>query len=191
MHGEIARAGDAAQPVVARGAESMREMTDQALGKARDQVGERTTQAGEQMRSVADAARQVGQALRDQEGKEQPARLVEGMAERVDRLGSYLQESDANSLLDELDRLGRRSPATVMAGGVVVGVLMARFLKASSDNRTRRANGGRAAAPAAPALERRDPLPTPQAAPAGVAGSPRSTRETMPGEAARSGTGTR
>ena len=191
MQGEIAKAGDAAQPVVARGAESMREMSDQALGKARDQVGERTTQAGEQMRSVADAARQVGQALRDQEGKEQPARLVEGMAERVDRLGSYLEESDANSMLDELDRLGRRSPATVMAGGVVVGILAARFLKASSDNRTRRANGGSATGSTLPALDRGDPLPTPEADPPGVAGSPRSTRETLPGQAVPSGAGSR
>ena len=191
MQQEITKAGDAAQPVVARGAESMREMSDEALGKARDQVDERTTQAGEQMRSVADAARQVGQTLRDQEGKEQPARLVEGMAERVDRLGSYLEESDANSLLDELDRLGRRSPATVMAGGVVVGVLMARFLKASSGNRSRQANGRATTASRTPALGRGDRLPTPEAAPPGVAGSPRSTRETMPGEAARSGTGSR
>jgi hypothetical protein len=191
MQGEIASAGDAVQPVVARGAESMREKSDEVLAQARDQVGERTTQAGEQLRSVADAARQVGQTLRDQEGKEQPARLVDGVAERVDRLGSYLEESDANSMLDELDRLGRRSPAAVMAGGVAVGVLLARFLKASSDNRARRTNGGSAAASTPPALDRGDPLPTPDAVPPGVAGSPGSTRETMPGQAVPSGAGSR
>jgi hypothetical protein len=191
MQQEIAKAGEAAQPVVARGTESMREMSDQALGKAREQVDERTTQAGEQMRSVADAARQVVETLREQEGKEQPARLVEGMAQRVDRLGSYLEDSDANSMLDELDRLGRRSPATVMAGGVVVGILMARFLKASSDNRTRRTNGASTAGTTVPALDRGTPLPTPEAAPPGVAGSPRSTRETMPGQSVPSGAGSR
>ena len=102
--------------------------------------------------------------LRDQEGQGATRRLVEGMAERVDRLGSYLEESDANSLLDELDRLGRRSPATVMAGGVVVGVLMARFLKASSGNRSRQANGRATTASTTPALGRGDRMPTPEAA---------------------------
>ena len=189
MQGEIDKVGDVAQPSVQRGSESVRELSDQALGKARDQVGERTTQAGEQMRSVADAARQVSQTLRDQEGQDQPARLVEGVADRVDRLGSYLEGSDANSMLDELDRLGRRSPATVMAGGVVVGILVARFLKASSDNRTRNTNGRSASASTAPALERVDRLPTPDAVRPGVAGSPGSTRETMPGQAVPSGAG--
>jgi len=191
MQQEITTAGAAGQPPAASSTESMREMSDQALGKARDQVDERTTQAGEQMRSVADAARQVGEKLRNEPGKEQPARLVEGMAERVDRLGSYLEESDANSLLDELDRLGRRSPATVMAGGVVVGVLVARFLKASSGNRSREADGRRMTPSTPPALPRGERLPTPGAAPSGVAGSPRSTRETMPGEAVRSRAGSR
>ena len=166
MQGEIAKAGDAAQPVVARGAESMREMSDQALGKARDQVDERTARrSGSRCgRSRMRRARSAT-ALRDQAGQGAArARLVEGIAERVDRLGSYLEASDANSMLDELDRLGRRSPAAVMAGGVVVGILAARFLKASSENRTRRANGGSPPARPRPrstaAIRCRRPRPT-------------------------------
>jgi hypothetical protein len=68
---------------------------------------------------------------------------------------------------------------------------MARFLKASSDNRPRRANGARTAGTPVPALDRGTPLPTPEAAPAGVAGAPRSTRETMPGQAVPSAAGSR
>jgi hypothetical protein len=195
------KAQEAAAPAVKRGAESMREATDRALGQARTQVDDRTTQAGEQMRSVADAARQVGQNLRMQEGQEQPARIVDGVADRVDRLGSYLEDSDASSMLDELERLGRRSPTTVLAGGIVVGILAARFLKASSDNRMRTANGGGAVRPVTgsaspmggtPGTTSADrTLPTPTADPAGVAGSPRATRETMPGQAAPRTAGTR
>jgi len=127
-------AGDVAQ----KGIESVRGATDQALGRAREQVDTRSTQVGQQMLSVADAARQVGENLRGEPGQEQPAKVVDAVAERVERLGGYLERTDSNSLLDEIDRLGRRSPTALVAGGVVVGIIAARFLKASSENRTPR-----------------------------------------------------
>ena len=161
MQGEIAKAGDAAQPVVARSAESVREMSDQALGKAREQIDERSTQVGQQMRSVADAARQVGQpAQRAGAGAAGASRRRRRRARRPPRRLS--RGTDANSLLDEVERLGRRSPAALLAGGVAVGILVARFLKASSENR----------APGAVAASRLDragrrprrPLPPPEPA---------------------------
>jgi hypothetical protein len=124
-------ATEAAQQAVG----TVRERADDALGKARTQVDERSTELGRQMRSLADVARDAGGRLRDQEGQELPSRMVASTADRLEQLGSYLERTDANGFMDDVERLGRRSPAALMAGGIAVGILAARFVKASSANR--------------------------------------------------------
>src|SRR5690348_832735 len=81
------QATEAAQQAVG----TVRERADDALGKARTQVDERSTQIGRQVRSIADAAREAGGRLRDQEGQETPSRIVDGVAERLEQLGGYLE----------------------------------------------------------------------------------------------------
>jgi hypothetical protein len=109
-----------------------------AVGQARDnvrqQVDQRSTQVGERVASAAQDARSVGDELRRQ-GKDQPARLADQAADRAERLGSYLQESDADRILGDVEDLGRRQPWAVVAGGLALGFVASRFLKASSEQR--------------------------------------------------------
>ena len=118
--------------------ETAQQAAGQARGQIRRQVDERSTQAGEQVASAASDARSVAQQLREQ-GKEQPAKLAEQAADRAERLGGYLKQSDGEAILRDIENFGRRQPWAVMAGGLAAGFLASRFLKASS---TRRAQAG-------------------------------------------------
>src|SRR5215217_6723367 len=114
--------------------EKAQEGAQQAKRTIRDQVDQRSTQAGERVGSTASDVRTVGEELRKQ-GKDQPAKLAEQVAQRAESLGDYLQRSDGDTILRDVENFGRRQPWAVIAGGVAVGFAASRFLKASSERR--------------------------------------------------------
>lgn len=130
------RAPDKAQEVTDKAQEKAQEAAGQAQSMVREQVDQRSTQAGERVSGAAGDLRSVGEELRKQ-GKETPAKYADKGADRAERLGSYLRESDADELLSDIEDFGRRQPLAVLAGGLVVGIAAARFLKASSRGRYR------------------------------------------------------
>lgn len=171
-----------AQEVAGQAQEKAQEAAGQARGMVQEQVDQRSTQAGERVSTSAQDLRSVGEELRKQ-GKDTPARYAEKGADQAERLGSYLKEADADTILSDIEDFGRRQPLAVLAGGLVVGIAAARFLKASSRGRYRSRVGslgqtrelGRAAplpdtagtaAPGEP-VTRRQPVPlgTPVATP--------------------------
>ena len=110
------------------------EVAGQTRNRVRDQVDQRSTQAGEQAGSAADALRDTSQRLREQ-GNEPVAKGMDQVAERVDRAGRWLRESDGDRILREVEDFGRRNPLAVVAGGVALGFAASRLLKASSRRR--------------------------------------------------------
>ena len=118
--------------------EQAKEKAQQAAGQARSalrsQVDQRSTEAGDRVGGFASDVRSVGDQLREQ-GKDQPAKLAEQAADRAERLGSYLKSSDADRILADVEDFGRRQPWAVIAGGLALGVVASRFLKASSASR--------------------------------------------------------
>jgi vacuolar-type H+-ATPase subunit H len=131
-----------AQPAVDQAREKTQELRGQAGGRLREQVDTRSTQAGEQVTSMADAMRRTGEQLRS-DGKEGPAKVTDQAAERAERLGGYLRDSDADQILGDVERFARRQPWAVAAGGVVLGFIASRFLKASSSRRYQASAGER------------------------------------------------
>jgi ElaB/YqjD/DUF883 family membrane-anchored ribosome-binding protein len=128
------------QSPVAQVKEQVQDAATQAKGQTREQlrgqVNSRSTQVGEQLSSTAQAVRRAGTQLRD-EGKEGAAKVVEGLAERGERLGSYLTRADGDQLLRDVEDLGRKQPWLFVGGSAVVGFLASRFMKASSGSRYR------------------------------------------------------
>ena len=129
---------------VGEGAQQIQEKASEAKVRARErlreQIDTRSTETGEQFSSTASALRQTAQQLRGEQ-REPQARILEQIAEHSERFGRYLTESDGNRLLWDIERLARRRPWLVGSGGVVLGFLGARFMKASSSRRYE-ADGG-------------------------------------------------
>ncbi len=154
--------------------EKAQEAAGQAKEKAgsqlRSQVDQRSTDAGHRVAGMASDARAVSESLREQ-GKDQPAKLAEQAADRVERLGSYLEQSDADRILGDIEDFGRRQPWAVIAGGVALGLVASRFLKASSVERYEKRASTQPVAPAV-STQPREPVapPVPPMPPAYDAG---------------------
>ena len=123
-----------AEEVSSQAQEKAQEAKKQAGGKLREQIDERSSQAGERVSTTAQDVRSVGAQLR-QQGKDQPAKLAEQAADRAERLGGYLKQSDADRILRDVEDFGRRQPLAVAAAGLALGFAASRFLKASSTTR--------------------------------------------------------
>jgi hypothetical protein len=109
---------------------------DTANEKLREQVDGRSTQAGQQINTVASDARSVAEQLRTQ-GKDTPARYADQVADKVERAGQWLERSDGDQLLRDVEDFARRNPWAVVAGGLGLGLAASRLLKASSGERYR------------------------------------------------------
>jgi hypothetical protein len=106
----------------------------QAQAKVREQLDQRSSQLAEQAHQQASDLRSVSEALRDQ-GKDRPAQAVDRLAGYAEQAGSYLRETDADSMLSDAEDFGRRKPGAVAAGALALGLVASRFLKASSSRR--------------------------------------------------------
>jgi hypothetical protein len=125
---------DKAQEVAGQAQEKAQEAAGQAKSRVREQVDQRSTEAAEKVQTTAQDIRHVGGELRTQ-GKDQPAKLAEQVAGRVESVGSYLQRSDGDKILRDAEDFGRRQPWVVALGGAVLGFAASRVLKASSEGR--------------------------------------------------------
>src|SRR4051795_10429042 len=128
------QAQEKAQEVREQAGEQVRQVTGQARGRAREQIDQRSTQAGEQVHQQAGDLRDVAHQLREQ-GKEGPAKIADQVADRAERAGTWMKESDADHILSEVEDLARSNPWAVAAGGIALGFAASRLLKASSSQR--------------------------------------------------------
>jgi hypothetical protein len=161
--GSVGEAQEKAQDVAGQAQEKAREAAGKAQEGLRQQIDERSTQAGERVGSTAQDLRTVGEELRKQ-GKEGPAKLADRAAGQTEKVGSYLKENGPDKMLEDIEDFGRQRPWAVLAGGLAVGMLAARFLKASSSSRYQQRNGSRPTAQAPQATPRRsavEPVVTP------------------------------
>jgi ElaB/YqjD/DUF883 family membrane-anchored ribosome-binding protein len=125
-----------AREVAGQAQDRARQAAGQARGRVSQEVDRRSTQAGERVSSSAGDARSVADELRKR-GKDAPASYVEQAADRAERLGGYLQQSDGDRILRNVEDFARRNPWAVAAGGLLLGFAASRALKASSGQRYR------------------------------------------------------
>jgi hypothetical protein len=134
--GATAQAKDKAQEVAGQAQEKAQEAAGQARDRIRGQIDDRSTRAGEQVGTHAQDLRSVGDSLREQ-GKDQPAKLADQAADRMERVGGWLTDSDADRILGDVEDFARKNPWALMAGGLALGFAASRMLKASSRDRYR------------------------------------------------------
>jgi ElaB/YqjD/DUF883 family membrane-anchored ribosome-binding protein len=128
------QAQEKAQQVREQAGEQVRQATGQARDRMREQVDQRSTQAGAQVNQHASDLRDVAQQLSEQ-GKDGPAKIAHQAADRVERAGSWLQDSDPDRILSDVEDFARSNPWAVAAGGLALGFMASRVLKASSSSR--------------------------------------------------------
>jgi ATPase subunit of ABC transporter with duplicated ATPase domains len=132
--------GDSQAGIVEQGKEQVQEsagrLGEKVQETAQQQVDQRSTDAGEKVKTLSTDLRSVSERLRE-DGNDGPAGLADQVADRAERLGGYLTESDANTILGDVEDAVRRQPWLALAGGIAVGVAAARLLKASGSDRYR------------------------------------------------------
>lgn len=122
------------QDVAGQAQDKAREAAGKAQETLQEQVGQRAKQAGEQVSGTAGDLRSVGEELRKQ-GKDGPAKIADRAAEQTEKVGSYLSSTGPEQMLHDVEDFGRQRPWAMLAGGLALGAVAARFLKASSRSR--------------------------------------------------------
>jgi ElaB/YqjD/DUF883 family membrane-anchored ribosome-binding protein len=139
------KAQEVASQAIEKTQEKAQDVKGQISAKARTEIDARSTQLGEQVASVVQALRQTGEQLQG-EGNETGGKAVRAVADRAERLGDYLRDSNADRFTGDIESFGRRRPWGVAGIGAVAGFMASRFLKASAANRyeaSQTSGGGR------------------------------------------------
>ena len=149
---------------------------DRPGARPRSRAGRRSARPRRASRSISTRATCATsrEQLREQ-GKDGPARVADQVAERAERAGSWMKDSDADRILGDVEDFARSNPWAVAAGGLALGFVASRVLKASSSRRYEERDAARRLPPAG-GTTAGAPTATTAAAPAttGVAGEPRT-----------------
>jgi ElaB/YqjD/DUF883 family membrane-anchored ribosome-binding protein len=111
------------------------EMKEKGQRQLRTQLDERTTQAGKEIQSLAQTLRRSGSELEGESGNASATRVASGAADRLERVGSYLESATGDALLRDAEQFARRRPWLVAGAAAAVGFAASRLLKASSERR--------------------------------------------------------
>jgi hypothetical protein len=177
--GSVGEAQEKAQEVAGQAQEKARDAAGKAQDTVRQQVDQRSTEAGEKVAAQAEDLRSVGEELRKQ-GKDGPAKLADRAAEQTEKVGSYLKEKGPDEMLHDVEDFGRERPWAVLAGGLALGVVAARFLKASSRSRYQQRSSSNGSRPTAQMPQRTTPTPVHRSAVEPVASPPPPTATPTP-----------
>ena len=113
--------------------EKASELREQGSAQLRDQLDQRSRQAGAQTRSFAETLRRTGSDL--QRDGNSGGRLAVEAADRIERLGGYLEQRSGDELMRDIETFARRRPWMLAGLGMLAGIAGARFMKASSEQR--------------------------------------------------------
>jgi ElaB/YqjD/DUF883 family membrane-anchored ribosome-binding protein len=111
------------------------ELKEQGKSKLGETLDQRTSEAGVQARKMAQALRRSGEQLSSEGNGQQAAGLAEGAADRMERLGGYLERTSGAGLVRDMEDFARGRPWIVAGMGLAAGLAASRFLKASSERR--------------------------------------------------------
>jgi ElaB/YqjD/DUF883 family membrane-anchored ribosome-binding protein len=133
--GLVGQAASQVEDTAAAAQHKADELKQEGRSKLSETLDQRTSQAGGQARQMALALRRTGEQMREKGDGRQVAGVTDGAAERIERLGGYLEQRSGDELLRDAEDFARRRPWMVAGIGLAVGLAASRFLKASSERR--------------------------------------------------------
>jgi hypothetical protein len=135
QEGLVGQASTQVQEAASSAQEKAVQLKEQGKSKLGERLDQRTNEAGAQARKVAQALRRSGEQLSNEGNGQQAAELVEGAADRIERLGGYLERTSGTELVRDMEGFARRRPWMIAGMGLVAGLAASRFLKASAERR--------------------------------------------------------
>ena len=135
QEGLVGQASAQVQEATSTAQERAVELKEQGKSKLGETLDQRTNEAGAQARKMAQALRRSGEPLSNEGNGQQAAELAEGAADRIERLGDYLERTSGAELVRNVEDFARRRPWVIAGMGLVAGLAASRFLKASAERR--------------------------------------------------------
>ena len=153
--------------------EQAKDMAGQARDHVQELVGQQKDQAADRLGSLAQALREAGNKLNENQQAGDFGQYAGRAAQQVERLSNYLREGDLRGFVRDTESFARRRPEVFLGGTLVAGLMLARFLKASSPTPAPRPvtqSGARSGvSPSSrPSAAPRPTRPAPYTSPAGV-----------------------
>jgi hypothetical protein len=108
------------------------EAVHQARDKTRAFAEDRKTQLGERIHGYGSAVHRAAEKLREEEDPN-IAHYADMVAERLDQAADYVQSRDPGMILRDVENAARRRPEIFFGGMFLAGLVLSRFLKASSE----------------------------------------------------------
>ena len=114
--------------------------TDQANGasllggvkqRVTSRVDEQKNRAADGLGGIADVFRNAGNELRNE--NETLAQYVDAASDQLRRFADTIRRRGVADMMDDVNRFARRNPAVFIGGAFIVGLGIARFLKASAE----------------------------------------------------------
>jgi uncharacterized protein YjbJ (UPF0337 family) len=109
-----------------------KDMANQARNHVQQLVGQQKDQAAERLGSLAEALREAGRKLNEGEKAGDFGQYADRAAQQVERFSGYLRENDLRGFVRDTENFARRRPEVFLGGTLIAGLMLARFLKASS-----------------------------------------------------------
>ena len=108
-----------------------KDLAGQAAQQAESAAADKKSQAAGVLDDASSALHGAADSLRD-DGRDAFARYAEQAAGQVEQFTSTVRDKNVGELLDEAERFARREPGLFIGGAFLLGIVGARFLKASS-----------------------------------------------------------
>ena len=110
--------------------EKAQNVMDQTKDMLQEQIATRSRGAAGELVDVANALRQTSQQL----GGNSVAPYVAKAADQLERASSYVRTADLSEMKRGVESFARREPLLFIGGAFALGMVAARFVKASAAN---------------------------------------------------------
>jgi hypothetical protein len=141
----VAGARDRGGRLIDEGKAKAHELSDRAGVKARSRVEQEKDRLTDGIRTVADVLRRGSDDLSVDRDQYRP--LLNGAADRVAGISSYLEQRDVDALTNDVRRFAREHTPLFLGGVFALGFVGARFLKSSGEHAAREREAGLYAEP--------------------------------------------
>jgi gas vesicle protein len=114
-----------------------KDVANQARDHVQQLVGQQKDQAANRLGSLAEALREAGRKLNEGQQAGDFGQYADRAAGQVERLSKYLKENDLSGFVRDTETFARRRPEVFLGGTLIAGLMLARFLKASTPDQGR------------------------------------------------------